>query len=204
MGALPEVLLPLARDPGHSALCLDFDGTLAPIVDEPSAARPLPEVPGLLARLADRFAVVAVVSGRPTEFLHQVLASPVGVTLIGLYGLGQVGPDARPWEPVIAEIAARARAEAPAGVHVEPKGLTVTLHWRHAPEAGPWAAAFARRQEQAHGVRARSRAVCRSSCDRPSTWTRGRWCGRWPPAWRRWRSSATTWATSRPSMPRRT
>ena len=154
MGALPEVLLPLARDPGHSALCLDFDGTLAPIVDEPSAARPLPEVPGLLARLADRFAVVAVVSGRPTEFLHDVLASPVGVTLIGLYGLGQVGPDARPWEPVIAEIAARARAEAPAGVHVEPKGLTVTLHWRHAPEAGPWATAFARRQEQAHGVRA--------------------------------------------------
>jgi trehalose 6-phosphate phosphatase len=64
-----------------------------------------------------------------------------------------VGPDARPWEPVIAEIAARARAEAPAGVHVEPKGLTVTLHWRQAPEAGSWAAAFARRQEQAHGVR---------------------------------------------------
>ena len=50
----------------------------------------------------------------------------------------------------------------------------------------------------------RVRAVCRSSSDRPSTWTRGRWCDRWPPAWRRWRSSATTWATSRPSMPRRT
>jgi trehalose 6-phosphate phosphatase len=154
VGGLPEALLPLARDPGHSALCLDFDGTLAAIVDDPSAARPLPEVPALLARLADRFALVAVISGRPPEFLRRVLASPIGVTLVGLYGLGQVGPDVSPWMPVIAEIAARAQAEAPPGVYVEPKGLTVTLHWRHAPEAGAWAVAFAGRQEHDHGVRA--------------------------------------------------
>ena len=31
MGALPEILLPFAQDPDHSALCLDFDGTLAAI-----------------------------------------------------------------------------------------------------------------------------------------------------------------------------
>ena len=36
-----------------------------------------------------------------------------------------------------------ARSGAPAGVYVEPKGLTVTLHWRHAPEARPWVEAFA-------------------------------------------------------------
>ena len=153
VGALPEVLLPLARDPGHSALCLDFDGTLAAIVGEPAAARPLPEVPGLLARLAERFALVAVISGRPPEFLHRVLGSPSGVALIGLYGLGQVGPDVGPWVPVIADVAARAMGEAPPGVYVEPKGLTVTLHWRHAPEAGAWAAGFAERQVRELGVR---------------------------------------------------
>jgi trehalose 6-phosphate phosphatase len=153
MGALPEILLPFAEDPGHSALCLDFDGTLAAIVSDPVGARPRPGVPDLLARLASRFALVAVISGRPADFLHEVLGSPAGVMLIGLYGLGQVGPDARPWEPVIADVVDRARAEAPTGMHVEPKGLTVTLHWRHAPETAAWAQAFAAREEVERGLR---------------------------------------------------
>lgn len=153
MGALPEILLPLANDPAHSALCLDFDGTLSAIVDDPVAARPWPGVTALLTRLAARFALVAVISGRPADFLHEVLHSPVGVELIGLYGLGHVGPDVRPWEAVVADVVAEARAEAPAGVYVEPKGFTVTLHWRHAPAAGPWAVAFAARQEEARGLR---------------------------------------------------
>jgi trehalose 6-phosphate phosphatase len=153
VGALPEVLLPLARDPAHSALCLDFDGTLAAIVADPVGARPWPGVPALLARLATRFGVVAVISGRPADFLHQVLESPPGVTLIGLYGLGQVGPDAGAWVPVIAAATERARAGAPAGVYVEPKGLTVTLHWRNAPEGGPWVHAFAAEEERRSGVR---------------------------------------------------
>jgi trehalose 6-phosphate phosphatase len=153
MGALPEILLPFTKDPGHSALCLDFDGTLSAIVSDPVGARPWPGVTALLARLADRFALVAVISGRPADFLHEVLGSPAGVTLIGLYGLGQVGPDARAWVPVIADAVARARAEAPAGIYVEPKGLTVTLHWRNAPESGTWAHAFASREKKERGLR---------------------------------------------------
>ena len=153
MGALPEILLPFAQDPGHSALCLDFDGTLSPIVPDPVGARPWPGVPALLARLAARFGLVAVISGRPAEFLHEVLGSPAGVRLVGLYGLGHVGPDARPWEPLIADVVERARAEAPPGIYVEPKGFAVTLHWRHAPEAGAWAQAFAAREEAGRGLR---------------------------------------------------
>jgi trehalose 6-phosphate phosphatase len=153
VGALPDVLLPLARDPAHSALCLDFDGTLAPIVTDPVGVRPWPGVPALLSRLATRFAVVAVISGRPADFLHNALESPAGVTLIGLYGLGQVGPAAGTWVPVIAAAAARARAEAPAGVYVEPKGLTVTLHWRNAPATEPWVIAFAADEARLQGVK---------------------------------------------------
>lgn len=153
MGALPPILLPFARDPAHAALCLDFDGTLSAIVDDPVAARPWPGVLELLTRLATRFARVAVISGRPANFLHEVLASPPGVELIGLYGLGHVGPDAGPWESVIAAAVAEARAEAPPGVYVEPKGLTVTLHWRHAPETGSWATAFAARQHEERELR---------------------------------------------------
>jgi trehalose 6-phosphate phosphatase len=94
-----------------------------------------------------------VVSGRPLDFLQQVLEAPAGVSLIGLYGLGQVGPDAGPWAGAITDAAAEAREDAPDGVYVEPKGLTVTLHWRNAPGAGPWAEGFARRQEEERGLR---------------------------------------------------
>jgi trehalose 6-phosphate phosphatase len=153
VGALPDILLPLARNPTHSALCLDFDGTLAAIVTDPVGARPWPGVPELLVRLAARFAVVAVISGRPTGFLHDVLGSPPGVALIGLYGLGQIGPDARPWVSVIAEAARRAQADAPVGVYVEPKGLTVTLHWRNAPEAESWVSAFAADEARRCGLK---------------------------------------------------
>jgi trehalose 6-phosphate phosphatase len=153
VGAVPALLLPLVADPGHSALLLDFDGTLAPIVADPVGARPWPGVPALLTRLADRFARVAVVSGRPVDFLHQVLGAPAGVTLVGLYGLGQVGPDVGPWEAVVAEAVADALAQAPPGVYVEPKGFTVTLHWRNAPESGGWAAAFAADQARLRRLR---------------------------------------------------
>ena len=94
-----------------------------------------------MVRLAQRFATVAVISGRPVAFLDEVLRHPAGVRLVGLYGLEwmdadghrAVVPEAVPWEEVIADVAAPATESAPPGVYVEPKGLTVTLHWRHAP-----------------------------------------------------------------------
>jgi trehalose 6-phosphate phosphatase len=152
---LPDLLAPLAIDPGHNALFLDFDGTLSSIVDDPVAARPLPGVSGLLAALAGPFGLVAVISGRPTAFLSEVLEAPPGVRLVGLYGLELElgGAGAEPWSSVMADVVEEAVAEAPEGVYVEPKGLTVTLHWRHAPEARPWVTAFAGRQVDQRGLR---------------------------------------------------
>jgi trehalose 6-phosphate phosphatase len=129
---------------------LDYDGTLAPIVADPAAARPLPGLPELLARLAGRLAVVAVISGRPVSFLLDTLEAARGVRLFGLYGMErvtsdgavQVAPAVERWRPVVAAVAERAGRTAPAGLEVEAKGLTVTLHWRRAPEAGSWARAF--------------------------------------------------------------
>ncbi len=133
----------------------DFDGTLAPIVEDPAMARPLPGTAAVLSRLARRFGVVGVVSGRPVAFLAEHLAPAArardgpasGVQLVGLYGLESAGPDgvrsepdAAPWRPVVAEAAGRLSAGAPAGVEVEAKGLAVTVHWRRAPSAGGWAA----------------------------------------------------------------
>jgi trehalose 6-phosphate phosphatase len=153
--ALPAPLQALAGDSAHGALFLDFDGTLSAIVDDPVGARPLPGVPALLAELATLFSLVAVISGRPTAFLRAALREPAGVELVGLYGLERaLGGSARAgeWAAVIDSVVGEAEAAAPAGVYVEPKGLTVTLHWRHAPEARAWVEAFAARAAAEHGL----------------------------------------------------
>ncbi len=151
---LPALLQPLADEPARSALFLDFDGTLAAIVKDPREARPLPGVPDLLAELAVPFALVAVISGRPTAFLAEILRAPPGVTLAGLYGLERAlqGPAHDGWAAVIDEVVAEAELTAPPGVYVEPKGLTVTLHWRRAPEHRDWVLAFVARQHAARGL----------------------------------------------------
>jgi trehalose 6-phosphate phosphatase len=59
----------LTRRAGKVALCLDFDGTLSPIVEDPQAARPLEGIVELLEPLAARFAAVALISGRPAAYL---------------------------------------------------------------------------------------------------------------------------------------
>jgi trehalose 6-phosphate phosphatase len=160
----PALLAPLCADPSRTALLCDFDGTLAPIVEEPSSARPLDGAPELLGRLARRFATVAVVSGRPAAFLADRMAAGTGtgVELIGLYGMESVGPDGTvrpdgrvaPWLPVVAETAARLSDGAPDGVLVEVKGPAVAVHWRRAPGAGGWAVARTTEEAARSGLEA--------------------------------------------------
>ena len=112
----------------------DFDGTLAPIVDDPAAAQPLPGVVDVLGRLAGRYGRVGVISGRPASFLREHLGGR-GLFLSGLYGLEYVDDDgevraiedAEPWRQVIEDVVAAADA---AGFPVERKGLAVTVHYR--------------------------------------------------------------------------
>jgi trehalose 6-phosphate phosphatase len=148
-------LAPLLVDPSTTAVVTDFDGTVAPIVDDPTSARPLDGVTVVLGRLARRFATVAVVSGRSASFLWDQLGHLAGdgpdgahgVQLIGLYGMEWVGPDgtvhldgeAASWLPAVEEAADRLGADAPDGVLVELKGPAVAVHWRRAPGAGAWA-----------------------------------------------------------------
>ena len=157
---VPEPLAVLVEEPAASAVLTDFDGTLAPVVPDPELAVPLGGAPEVLAALGERFAVVAVVSGRPVSFLarHLAAAGP-RVHLYGGYGLewsegGTVhrAPEAEPWVGAVAEVVAAARAEAPAGVGIEDKGFAVTLHWRPAPEAGTWAATFSERWSARTGL----------------------------------------------------
>lgn len=148
MPTVADVVAALRRQPDRSAVIVDFDGTLAPIVEDPAAARPLPEVPAVLDALADRYGLVAVVSGRPAAFLQAHLGP--GPLLVGLYGLERVeddtvvvDPSVAPWAAIVDEAAAAATAELPSAVGVEHKGLSLTLHVRTAPELGDDVAAWA-------------------------------------------------------------
>src|SRR2546422_145119 len=55
----------LLAAPGRAVVALDFDGTLAPIVDDPDQARAHPGAVPALSRLAPRVGSVAVITGRP-------------------------------------------------------------------------------------------------------------------------------------------
>jgi trehalose 6-phosphate phosphatase len=133
---------------GEVALCLDFDGTLAPIVDDPDAARPLPGTVELLTPLAARFAAVALVSGRPAAFLAEHAAAP-GVRYLGMYGLeeirdGQVWVDPRRAAGGPAVTAARDDlrvdpAVRDSGAHLEDKGYAVAVHTRRIIDPPRWA-----------------------------------------------------------------
>lgn len=76
-----------ARLPG-ALVALDFDGTLAPIVADPSAARPVPGVLDTLAGLAAAGAQVAIVTGRDaaTVLVLGSLQAIPGVIVSGLHG----------------------------------------------------------------------------------------------------------------------
>jgi trehalose 6-phosphate phosphatase len=129
----------LRQDPERTAVLLDFDGTLAPIVEDPAAAVPFPGVAALLAEVAARYGVVAVISGRPVDYLRRHL--PPAVLLAGLYGLervrdGQleVDPVVEAWRPVVEAAVAAAGRDLPDGLGVEDKGLSLTLHARPRPD----------------------------------------------------------------------
>ena len=55
----------LLAAPGRALIGTDFDGTLAPIVPDPRAARALPGAVPALARLARVVGTIAVITGRP-------------------------------------------------------------------------------------------------------------------------------------------
>lgn len=149
-----------AAEPRRAGFFFDFDGTLAPIQDDPETVRPAPGVLAPLGRLASLVGRVGVVSARPVDFLRPHFAD-LPVTLHGLYGLessvpgGDVvtEPAAVPWIPVIRELTDQARAELPAGVLVEFKRLSVGLHYRAEPALGAEVQAWAERQAGRLGLR---------------------------------------------------
>jgi trehalose 6-phosphate phosphatase len=119
---IPDLLRVVAAEPGATALLLDVDGTLAPIVQRPRDAS-VPEATRIeLRRLHGRYGLVACVSGRPGEDARRVVGVPE-LTYVGEHGL-ELAPAAREWAARIAAFADGVAREA------ERKPLTVSFHFR--------------------------------------------------------------------------
>jgi trehalose 6-phosphate phosphatase len=125
----------LATDPSTAGIIVDFDGTLSPIVDRPEDAVPADGAPDVLGALAERYALVAVLSGRPLDFLRSRFP-PSRVLLCGAYGRERSDRHERHTSEGLERVVAAAVAATSHldGVLVERKGAGVALHYRLAPE----------------------------------------------------------------------
>lgn len=75
-------------------VALDFDGTLAPLVDHPDDARPLPASAELLGSLAAlENTVTALISGRDLASLRAVANPPTETLLVGSHGTERWAPE---------------------------------------------------------------------------------------------------------------
>ncbi len=145
---LPESLLDhlsdvatMLKSARRAALFLDFDGTLAPIVDDPGQAAMPAESREHLRALARKpeFRVI-VISGRSlADVERRVGLEPL--TYAGNHGLEIRGPEIDFVEPKAVSLAPMLQELAPdltvrlrhaTGSRVENKGLTLSIHYRNA------------------------------------------------------------------------
>jgi trehalose 6-phosphate phosphatase len=119
----------IVSDPGAAALFLDVDGVLAPIVARPEDARVPDETRTELARLAARYALVAAVTGRPSDVAREIVGVPE-LRYVGEHGL-ELEPASRRWVDQIRELAADT-----AWPDTEVKPLSVAFHYRNALDPG--------------------------------------------------------------------
>lgn len=142
-------LAALLANPAAAVIGLDFDGTLAPIVDDPEQARAHPAAVAALTALAPKVAHVAVITGRPAGVAVRYggFAGVPGLdhlTVLGHYG-------AERWDAATGTVTAPAphpgvaavRAELPGlldrvgawqGTWIEEKGRAVAVHTRRAQD----------------------------------------------------------------------
>jgi trehalose 6-phosphate phosphatase len=143
----PDLIGRLAAEPSRAAILLDIDGTLAPIVDVPTAAEVPEETRNELLRLHARYALVACVSGRPGGNAAAVVGLP-SLVYVGEHGL-ELAAEAPAWRERVHGFAATVAWD-----DVELKPLSVSFHYRRADDEPE-----ARKLLEAVATRARSEGL---------------------------------------------
>jgi trehalose 6-phosphate phosphatase len=145
----------LVRAAAETVVGLDFDGTLAPIVEDPSEAHIHPDAGQVLVDLADQVLAIAVVTGRPARQALDLggldrVGNAIGDRGKELYLFGQYGNERwnstnrrviSPRPPpglasFTAELPRLLRRQDAEDAHIEEKGLAVAVHTRRLADAG--------------------------------------------------------------------
>jgi trehalose 6-phosphate phosphatase len=151
---LVEALEPIRADPDRSAVLLDIDGTLAPIVRHAADAHVPEATRTLLIEIAKRYRVVGCVSGRRATTARQIVAIGT-IAYVGNHGgellrpgatRPEVDPDVAAWTPRVRAFAAGALTSEHHRLRVrsEDKDSIAAFHWRGAPDEEAAAAAVAK------------------------------------------------------------
>lgn len=155
--ATRPLLRSLASRPGALAVLSDYDGSLAPVVEDPDAAAALPDAIDALRRLVPLVHTVGIVSGRAVDFIASRVDVP-GVVLAGQHGLEferagrrTLAESAAACVEVMEVAASEAEVRLP-GVRVERKGASLTLHWRGDPGRAHEVQAVAADVASRHGL----------------------------------------------------
>jgi len=142
-----RALSAIIAHPGETLLALDFDGTLAPIVDDPAQAYADPAAVSALGRIGARMQVV-VITGRPARTAVQLghfdqVPGLDGMVVLGQYGIERWNAASNefvipPEPPEIVEVAEEIRGIlGPLGLEqarIEHKGRAVGVHTRQLPD----------------------------------------------------------------------
>ncbi|SES06697.1 trehalose-phosphatase [Actinokineospora terrae] len=137
---LRRAIVQVARTPRLLVAC-DYDGTLAPIVENPENARPHTESVGALRSLAGLHeTTAAVISGRALRDLATLSRLPAEVHLVGSHGsefdvgfVHALDAEARDLHRRI-EAELEKLTEGAEGVHLEVKPASIAVHVRRAPQ----------------------------------------------------------------------
>jgi trehalose 6-phosphate phosphatase len=137
-----EGLSAIEAQPGKTLAAFDFDGTLAPIVDDPDSARAQDGAAAALAALARHVGKVAIITGRPAAVAVEYggLAGIEGLVVLGQYGRERwedgvlQAPEPPPGVEEARRKLPRILQNAPEGVAIEDKGHALAVHTRRAAE----------------------------------------------------------------------
>jgi trehalose 6-phosphate phosphatase len=138
------VLTPFRANPEGSAILLDIDGTLAPIVENAANAHVPQGTRQMLHAVATRYGLVACVSGRRASEARAMVG--VGsISYLGSHGVellragwteAVLDPGVADWVRRIQEFGREADTAntRKLRVRLEDKGAIVAFHWRGAPD----------------------------------------------------------------------
>jgi trehalose 6-phosphate phosphatase len=154
-----ESLAPLRADPAGSAVLLDIDGTLAPIVEHAADASVPETTRQLMIAVSRRYGLLACISGRRASEARAMVSIGT-IAYLGSHGAellrsgwteARLDPALAQWTPRVDEF--RRESDTPElrrrRVRIEDKGPIIAYHWRGAVDEQEARAAIDAIAEQA-------------------------------------------------------